>query len=139
MRVLIAVFIIISAVLAFVQYKLNISSIAQLMGISWGALAGAFLAPFIYGLYWKRATAAGCAASFVFGVGVMTANMIFRSYFPRDPSLTRKLRSVRYACGTCNRSCGEPSHKSPDRAKTDEMFSCYDTAVTGQAKEFLGD
>jgi SSS family solute:Na+ symporter/sodium/proline symporter len=28
------------------------------MGISWGALAGAFLAPFLYGLYWKRATKA---------------------------------------------------------------------------------
>ncbi len=27
--------------------------LAQLMGISWGALAGAFLAPFMYGLYWK--------------------------------------------------------------------------------------
>ena len=32
--------------------------IAQLMGISWGALAGAFLAPFLYGLYWKRVTRA---------------------------------------------------------------------------------
>ena len=139
MRVLIAVFIIISAVLAFVQYKLNISSIAQLMGISWGALAGAFLAPFIYGLYWKRATAAGCAASFVFGVGVMTANMIFRSYFPAI------LRSP-VNCGAFVMLAGlvivpvvSLLTKSPDRAKTDEMFSCYDTAVTGQAKEFLGD
>lgn len=139
MRVLIAVFIIISAVLAFVQYKLNISSIAQLMGISWGALAGAFLAPFIYGLYWKRATAAGCAASFIFGVGVMTANMIFRSYFPAI------LRSP-VNCGAFVMLAGliivpvvSLLTKSPDRAKTDEMFSCYDTAVTGQAKEFLGD
>ena len=32
--------------------------IAQLMGISWGALAGAFLAPFLYGLYWKGVTRA---------------------------------------------------------------------------------
>mgnify|MGYP002564184760 FL=1 len=139
MRVLIAVFIIISAALAFVQYKLNISSIAQLMGISWGALAGAFLAPFIYGLYWKRATAAGCAASFVFGVGVMSANMIFRSYFPAI------LRSP-VNCGAFVMLAGlvivpvvSLLTKSPDRAKTDEMFSCYDTAVTGQAKEFLGD
>ena len=34
--------------------------IAQLMGISWGALAGAFLAPFLYGLYWKGVTPCGC-------------------------------------------------------------------------------
>ncbi len=38
--------------------------IAQLMGISWGALAGAFLAPFLYGLYWKRVTKAAVWASF---------------------------------------------------------------------------
>ena len=29
----------------------------------WGALAGAFLAPFLYGLYWKRTTKAGCWAA----------------------------------------------------------------------------
>ncbi len=45
-RVLIVFFIVISVVLA-----LNPPTfIAQLMGISWGALAGAFLAPFLYGL-----------------------------------------------------------------------------------------
>ena len=53
-RILIAVFITISVVIAIVQYNSNLSFIAQLMGISWGALAGAFLAPFLYGLYWKR-------------------------------------------------------------------------------------
>ena len=50
-RVLIVVFIFISALIAIIQYKGNITFIAQLMGISWGALAGAFLAPFLYGLY----------------------------------------------------------------------------------------
>lgn len=49
-RCLIVVFIAISAVIAVIQYKQNVSFIAQLMGISWGALAGAFLAPFLYGL-----------------------------------------------------------------------------------------
>src|SRR5699024_10746731 len=48
-RCLIVVFIAISAVIAVIQYKQNVSFIAQLMGISWGALAGAFLAPFLYG------------------------------------------------------------------------------------------
>ena len=52
MRVLLAVFIAISVGLAIVQYRANLTFIAQLMGISWGALAGAFLAPFLYGLYW---------------------------------------------------------------------------------------
>jgi SSS family solute:Na+ symporter len=50
MRVLLVCFIILSVVLA-----LNPPTfIAQLMGYSWGALAGSFLAPFLYGLYWKR-------------------------------------------------------------------------------------
>ena len=56
MRALIIVFIAVSVVIAIIQYKSNITFIAQLMGVSWGALAGAFLAPFLYGLYWKKAT-----------------------------------------------------------------------------------
>ena len=44
--------------------------IAQMMGVSWGALAGSFLAPFLYGLYWKKATRAAVATSFVFGTGL---------------------------------------------------------------------
>ena len=51
MRVLLIVFIVISAALALVQYHSSITFIAQLMGISWGALAGAFLGPFFWGLY----------------------------------------------------------------------------------------
>ena len=46
MRCLIVVFIAISVVLAIIQYKSSVTFIAQLMGVSWGALAGAFLAPF---------------------------------------------------------------------------------------------
>ena len=50
--------------------------IAQLMGISWGALAGAFLAPFMLGLYWKGVTTASVWACFVWGVGLTLINMI---------------------------------------------------------------
>lgn len=71
MRVLIVFFIVISVVLA-----LNPPTfIAQLMGISWGALAGAFLAPFLYGLYWKKVTRASVWVSFVAGVGITVVNM----------------------------------------------------------------
>ena len=41
-----------------------------MMGVSWGALAGAFLAPFLYGLYCKKVTKPAVAASFIFGVGL---------------------------------------------------------------------
>ena len=50
--------------------------IAQLMGISWGALAGAFLAPFMLGLYWKKVTKASVWACFAWGVGITLANMV---------------------------------------------------------------
>ncbi|MCL1846557.1 MAG: sodium/solute symporter [Coriobacteriia bacterium] len=75
-RALIVVFVIISATIALVQYNSSVTFIAQLMAISWGALAGAFLAPFIYGLYWKRTSTAAVWACFIFAVGLTCSNMI---------------------------------------------------------------
>lgn len=79
MRVLLVFFIICSVVLALFPPKSVAQFIAQLMGISWGALAGAFLAPFLYGLYWKGVTRAAVWASFACGIGVTVSNM-FLSY-----------------------------------------------------------
>ena len=69
-RIFIAVFIVISAAIAIVQANHKSLFIAQMMGVSWGALAGAFLAPFLYGLYYKKTTKAAVAVSFFFGVGM---------------------------------------------------------------------
>ena len=66
MRILIVVFIAISSVLALIQYKSSVTFIAQLMGVSWGALAGSFLAPFLYSLYSKKVTKASCWVCFLF-------------------------------------------------------------------------
>ena len=82
MRVFIVIFIAISAVIAMVQYKSSVTFIAQLMGISWGALAGAFLAPFIYSLYWKGVTKSAVIVNFIFGCGLMITNMVAKSIFP---------------------------------------------------------
>jgi len=72
MRVLIVFFIVISLMIA-----LNPPTfIAQLMGISWGALAGAFLAPFMLGLYWRGVTTASVWACFIWGVGITVVNML---------------------------------------------------------------
>jgi SSS family solute:Na+ symporter len=43
--------------------------IVNLMVIAWGALSGAFLAPYLYGLFWRRATKAGAYAGMISGVG----------------------------------------------------------------------
>lgn len=74
MRVLLVFFIAISVIIALDPPTF----IAQLMGISWGALAGAFLAPFLYGLYWKGVTKAAVWASFICGVGITVANMFVK-------------------------------------------------------------
>ena len=72
MRVLIVFFIVISLMIALNPPQF----IAQLMGISWGALAGAFLAPFMLGLYWKGVTRQAVWACFVWGVGLTVVNMM---------------------------------------------------------------
>lgn len=75
MRGLIVVFVIISAVLALIQYNSTITFIAQLMSISWGALAGAFLGPLLWGLFSSRISKAAVWASFIVGVGLTVSNM----------------------------------------------------------------
>lgn len=74
MRILLVFFIAISVILALDPPTF----IAQLMGISWGALAGAFLAPFLYGLYWKKVTKASVWASFIVGVGITVSNIFLK-------------------------------------------------------------
>ena len=76
MRAFIVVFIVVSAALALYQYNSNVAWIAQMMGISWGALAGSFLGPFVWGLYSGRISKAAVWASFIVGVGLTTGNMI---------------------------------------------------------------
>ncbi|MCQ2232977.1 MAG: sodium:solute symporter [Paludibacteraceae bacterium] len=72
MRMLIIFFIVISLMIALNPPQF----IAQLMGISWGALAGAFLAPFMLGLYWKGVTTPSVWACFIWGVGLTVVNML---------------------------------------------------------------
>ncbi len=81
-RVLIVVFIAISAFIALIQYKQNVTFIAQLMGVSWGALAGSFLAPFLFALYSKRVTKVSCFVCFTFSSVLMVANIFMRPHFP---------------------------------------------------------
>jgi solute:Na+ symporter, SSS family len=66
MRFLSILFIIISYLIA--RNELNF--IVTLMSLSWGAVAGAFMAPFLFGLYWKRTTAAAVYAGMFTGLTV---------------------------------------------------------------------
>ena len=76
MRALVVVFIAISAVIAIVQVSSPVAFIAQAMGVSWGAMAGAFLAPFLYGLYWKRTSKIAIWVNLIFSCCFMTVDML---------------------------------------------------------------
>ena len=139
MRCLIVVFIAISVVLAIIQYRSNVTFIAQLMGVSWGALAGAFLAPFLYGLYWKKATRAACWTSFLFSTAVMTANIFFQSSFPAPLRSPINAGAFCMLAGLVLVPVVSLLTPRPDAALVEDAFSCYDRRVTVRQREALGD
>ena len=133
-RVLIVFFIAISAVIAIVQHTSSVTFIAQLMGVSWGALAGAFLAPFLYSLYSKKITKAAVWASYICGVGLMTANLICTLI--GVPLLSASLSSpinagvLAMVVGLVVVPLVSLFTKKPDSAMVDEIFTCYEQTVT---------
>ena len=137
MRVLIVVFIVISAYIALNKDKLGY--IADMMGISWGALAGAFLAPFLFGLYWKRATKLSVWVSFIFGAGIMVLNMVARSSFPVILQSPINCGVISMLAGLVIVPVVSLLTPKPDKEKTEDMFSCYNREVTVKSKESLGE
>jgi SSS family solute:Na+ symporter len=119
-RVLVVVFIVISAVLA-----LNPPTfIAQLMGISWGALAGAFLAPFLYGLYWKRVSRAAVWASFICGVGITVSNLFLKYIASPINAGAAAMVAGLIIVPLVSALCG-----NKEEELVEEIFNCYDEEV----------
>lgn len=125
MHLLIVVFIVISVVLAIVQYRSSVTFIAQLMGISWGALAGAFLAPFLYGLYWRGTTAAAVWVNFIFSTVVMVANIFFKPYFPAILRSPINAGAFCMLAGLIIVPVVSLLTKKPSQEHLDHVFSCY--------------
>ena len=139
MRVLIVVFIVISVVLAIIQYRSSVSFIAQLMGISWGALAGAFLGPFLFGLYWKKTTKAACWVNFLFSSAVMILNIFFRSSFPAILQSPINAGAFCMLFGLILVPVVSLFTYAPDKALVESIFSCYDRKVIVNVKQAIGD
>ncbi len=137
-RVLIVVFIAISAILALVQYKSNVTFIAQLMGISWGALAGAFLAPFLYSLYWKRTTKAACWVSFLFGCILMVVDMVVPSVLPAFMQSPINCGSIAMLAGLILVPVVSLLTPKPEEKLMEEIFSCYEKTNVVEQKTALG-
>lgn len=125
MRIMLAFFIVISVVIALDPPTF----IAQLMGISWGALAGAFLAPFMYGLYWKGVTKASVWASFAVGVGITVANMFFK--FIASPINAGAIAMVAGLVVVPVVSLLTPKM---DKKKVEECFTCLEETVVVHKK-----
>lgn len=128
MRIMLVFFVVISVVIALDPPTF----IAQLMGISWGALAGAFLAPFLYGLYWKGVTKAAVWASFACGVGITVANMFFK--FIESPINAGAVAMVAGLIIVPIVSLITPKMK---KEKVDEIFECLEETVTVRKKRSI--
>ena len=130
MRIFLVFFVVISVVIALDPPTF----IAQLMGISWGALAGAFLAPFMYGLYWKGVTKSAVWASFICGVGITVSNMFF--HFIASPINAGAIAMVAGLIVVPVVSFITPKLSGD---KVNEIFECYEEKVTVEQKLVLTD
>ena len=121
MRLLLVFFIVVSVVLS-----LNPPTfIAQLMGYSWGALAGSFLAPFLWGLYWKKTTKLSVWACFIAGVGLTVSNMVFQ--YVSSPI---NLGAITMLAGLVIVPLVSLITPKLGADKVEEIFECYNEKVT---------
>ncbi|MBE6916199.1 MAG: sodium/solute symporter [Ruminococcaceae bacterium] len=114
-RVLCAFFVLLSVVIALNPTNL----ITSLMSLSWGTLAGCFLGPFIFGLYWKKTTKAGVWAAIILGVGINVCNLFGGWIAPTVAGAASMIVSLLIVPLV---SLVTP--KFP-KAHVEEMFSCY--------------
>ena len=149
MRLFIAFFIAISAVIAILKDTVWSGSvfIAQMMGVSWGALAGAFLAPFLYGLYSKKVTKTAVLVSFIFGTGLelvqlgISVGWLSAKGIPvLEFVFTNSLYSGVFAMvgGLVLVPIVSLFTKRALPDGIEEKFSCYDKAVVTNQKVSLG-
>jgi solute:Na+ symporter, SSS family len=140
-RIMIVVFIALSVIIAWNPPTF----IAQLMSVSWGALAGSFLAPFLYGLYWKRVTKPAVWASFITGVGITLFNlMILLKYITPPQNLFFKYFVSPINAGALAMIVGliivpvvsmlTPKMK---KDKIDGVFACYEETVVVHTKKSI--
>ena len=114
-RAFCVLFMAISVVLALFPGTL----ITNLMAISWGALSGAFLAPFMYGLYSKRITNASVWVSFIAGIGFIVLNMFMKFMSGTSAGAVSMLITLVLV------PVVSMITKKPDKEHAEKCFSCY--------------
>ncbi len=150
MRIFILFFILVSAVIAvFKDAHPEVTFIAQMMGVSWGALAGAFLAPFLYGLYWKGVTKAATVVCFIWGCGIAIVQLIVTlggiDVTGWGPVLGYIFKSsinsgvIAMVGGLVIVPIISLITKKQDAKEIEELFQCYEEKVEVPAKSRLKD
>lgn len=146
MRIFIAFFVAVSAIIAIIKDSFpGLTFIAQMMGVSWGALAGSFLAPFMYGLYWKKTTKASVWACFAFGVGITLVQLMCSfGVISFNNEVLKYLFASSIRSGVVSMVGGIVilpivSLFTPQIPKNniEEMFNCYEKKVLVPVKETL--
>jgi SSS family solute:Na+ symporter len=87
LRVLIACFIVLSVVLAQQRWQL----IVTLMSISWGTVSGAFIGPYVWGLWSRRTTLASAWSGIVVGLAV---SLILMWHYGSDAKVAPTIGSL---------------------------------------------
>ena len=135
MQIFVMCFIILSILLAFNPPTF----IAQLMGVSWGALAGSFLAPFMYGLYSKKVTKAGVWSGYIVGVGFTVANLIATAMGTPIIKSVINAGAATMIAGLIIVPIVSAITPKMNAEKVDEIFSCYEKRVSVKETENLGE
>ena len=144
MRIFIVFFIIISAVIAIVQASSPVMFISQMMGVSWGALAGAFLAPFMYGLYMKRVPKIAVWINFILGVGISLASFFCNMAGVKfaSPVLTYFQSPINagmaaMVIGIVITPIIAGIAPAKDKERVDKIFECYNKKHSVSSKHFI--
>ncbi len=126
-KVLCAAFVALSVIIALSPNSL----ITTLMSLSWGALAGSFLGPFFYGLFWRKATMLSVWASFIWGIGVTTVNFFLQLTAPTTAGAIAIAGSLIVVP-----LVSFVTPKLP-KERVDDAFACYDKEVKTRSRYAL--
>ena len=121
-RIMCAAFIVVSVVIALRPNSL----ITSLMSLSWGTLAGAFLGPFIYGLFWRKTTTLSIYVSLISGVAINVANFFGGFTTPPIAGAVAMIFSLIIVPVV---SIITPKL---EKSKVDGMFECFDNKAVNK-------
>ncbi len=115
--------------LSFVFATQNIPIIVSLMSFSWGIVSGCFIGPYIWGIFSRKITKIGACAGIVSGlltVGGATLVISLKSGFSAAAAKSPEMGVAAMALSFAVVPLVSLLTKNTDKARIDEIFSCYE-------------